>query len=154
MLLQTSGRVLDLEEPFPALNISPTGTTTALVDAGSLPTATSRPESTSIDTMSVISQPACQPLDTPASPHAGGYRHNGNWVTDDTFLLEARPSQSTPTLRNRIDQKVRKYRKSMSVRLSAKKDLTAAEICPVSKVLLMDDALSFFLSRSQSISAA
>jgi hypothetical protein len=146
-LLQTSGNESDLEDPFSALLTSPTGNTTTLTDAGSLPTVTGRPESTSTVPMPVTSQPACQPLDPPASPHAAPY-HNG------TFLPEARPSQSTPTLQNTIGQKLRKYRKSTSVRLSAKKDLTAAEIGPVSKVLLMDDALSFFRSHSQSISAA
>ena len=142
---QTSSEVLNLEDPSPALHISPTDNT---ADACSLPAVADHSKGTR--RMSLISQPACQPFDKTAGRYAAGH----HLAIDDTSLVETRPSQSTYTLPDATCQKLRRDRKNVSVRISVKADLTAAEIGLVSKILLVDNALSFFLSHSQYISVA
>jgi hypothetical protein len=68
-------------------------------------------------------------------------------------VIEAQRLQSTPAPQDTLGQKFRKDRKNISVRLSVKSDLTAAEMGEVSKVLLLDNPVSFFSSNFQTISA-
>lgn len=76
-----------------------------------------------------------------------------NRAAGDACSLDAQQSHSTPALQDALGQKLRKDRKNISVRLSVKTDLTAAEMGQVSKVLLLDNAVSSFSSNSQIISA-
>jgi hypothetical protein len=108
-----------------AWRTSPIGKS-APADAFSIPTVSRQPESIATRSFDIATDP-----------------YIGSCVAESAPLPEAD-----------IECQTRTSRKKIPGRLSVKRDLTAAEIGSTAEILLRDDARSFFLCHSQSISAA
>jgi hypothetical protein len=121
---------------MPSVELAHTSTTgkSASADASSIPAVSRQPES--------IATSAYQSFDIATGPPVAEHYYTG-------CAAENAPSPEADTV-----GQARTSRKNMSGRLSVKRDLTAAEIGSAAEVLLRDDARSFFLCHSQSISAA
>jgi hypothetical protein len=142
---------MDIEELFPALHVSSISNASAFADAG-LQSPGGRHKSTQPRVILPNSE-SYEPFNAIIGPDntAGQHAQCLPGSTDNTCSPE-QSSQSIARKKRKVSVKATKGVKRMSLPTSAKKDLTSAEISPVAKNLLRDNAISFFHKNSPSIS--